>query len=268
MDGPFCGIRCIQGHSLDFVRAWRADRVLGTDDLVSLKVVVHGTFRWCIINILQGGLLLPGGQEGSRNCVHLSPFPADDVRCSSGMRKTNGVDAYVYLKRAHVLENYPLVVSASGAILCEEALPPECIDLVTVLDRKGEEVTVYDSNVAELYPWVLRPAKGVTYSSGNADILLPGQPTVPTLRDLNEEPGGLECPPSTCERWRSRSSQNMQNQKGKLRVGVGSVGAPPLRHHPCPRRHFLSLRRSSNMLHRRAGRNPARWATLKMSGRK
>ena len=106
------------------------------------------------------------------------------------MRKTNGVDAYVYLKRAHVLENYPLAVSASGAILCEEALPPECIDLVTVLDRKGEEVTVYDSNVAELYPWVLRLAKGVTYSSGNADILLPGQPTVPTLRDLNEEPGG------------------------------------------------------------------------------
>ena len=94
------------------------------------------------------------------------------------MRKTNGVDAYVYVKRAHVLENYPLVVSVSGAILCDEALPPDCIDLITVLDRQGKEITVYDYYVAEIYPWALMAAKGITYSSGNKDTPLPDQPTM------------------------------------------------------------------------------------------
>ena len=71
------------------------------------------------------------------------------------------------------MENFPLVVTASGAILCAEALPPDCIDLIAVIDRQGNEITVYGYYVAEIYPWALRPARGVNYSSGNKDIPLP-----------------------------------------------------------------------------------------------
>ena len=99
------------------------------------------------------------------------------------MRK-EGVDAVIYMKRHATLKAKKAVLSASGAILINEQIEPEFVDVVTTIHPVTEKEEVYfDSSLSRLHPWRMVSRDRDPNSRA---VVIAKQPSEPTAREVRQ----------------------------------------------------------------------------------